>query len=86
LNYDQQKWKGPYLSEDKGDPWGRRYYCNILVGYYGTGSYDYTTMMVISAGPDGSIQTPVGSAAGSRAIVDVNPNDIGTVIYGRQDW
>jgi prepilin-type N-terminal cleavage/methylation domain-containing protein len=84
--YSRSKWKGPYFSEDKEDPWGRKYYCNVLVGYYGTGTYDYTTMMVLSAGSDGTIQTPIGSAANSRAIVEVNSNDIGVTIYGRQDW
>lgn len=85
-HYDRSMWGGPYFSEDKSDPWGRKYYCNVLVGYYGTGSYDYTTMMVVSAGSDGTIQTPVGSAAGSRQIVDLDTRDIGVVIYGRTNW
>lgn len=84
--YNRSKWQGPYLSEDKQDPWGRKYYCNILVGFFGSGAYDYTTMMVISSGKDGILQTPTGSANGSRAIVNIDANDIGVTIYGRQDW
>ncbi len=84
--YNRGRWHGPYMSKDGSDPWGRRYYCNVLVGYAGTGAFDFTTMMVISAGTDGTIQTPVGSGTGTRATVNIDANDVAVMVYGRQNW
>jgi type II secretory pathway pseudopilin PulG len=61
-------WNGPYLASDVGpDPWGNRYMVNV-----GLVSGDATTgpqpapplaVWVISAGPDGKIETPYRQAA-----------------------
>jgi len=46
-------WAGPYMdSVPEGDPWGNRYLVNS-VNYRTTNA-----MVVLSAGPDGEIQTP----------------------------
>jgi len=50
------RWKGPYLTEIKTDPWGNKYYCNIIGLWYGRG---YEATFVLSAGPDGVINTDV---------------------------
>lgn len=54
-------WNGPYIKTSPADPWGNRYFCNVLSLYYGTGAYIYDQCWIISAGPNGIIETPVGS-------------------------
>jgi len=48
------RWKGPYITEIKTDPWGNKYYCNVI-GLWNGGAYEAT--FVLSAGPDGVINT-----------------------------
>jgi len=47
------KWKGPYISL-QSDPWGNRYLVNIINAK--SGSAD--ACFVLSAGPDGRVDTP----------------------------
>lgn len=57
-------WNGPYLSSDIGsDPWNNRYMVNIglidtSVGAVGLGGAPKNAVWVISAGPNGTIETP----------------------------
>jgi len=51
------KWDGPYQTEFKADPWDHTYLCNV--GNLSAGST--TPVYVISAGPDGILQTSRGS-------------------------
>jgi prepilin-type N-terminal cleavage/methylation domain-containing protein len=44
-------WQGPYQPNFPADPWGNRYSVNI-------GNVNNTAVWVLSAGPDGIIQTP----------------------------
>ncbi len=56
-------WRGPYQSSITSDPWGNRYAVNI-----GNMTAAYPAVWVISAGPDGIIQTsfsPAAPAAGT---------------------
>jgi general secretion pathway protein G len=55
----ESRWKGPYLTELKADPWGTHYSCNIRY------TYDTTTnaVGVWSAGPDRTAQTDPSQAA-----------------------
>ena len=66
------RWKGPYINEVKSDPWGNKYYCNVIGLWYGSG---YEATFVLSAGPDGVINTDV------KQLVSDNPvlggDDIG---------
>lgn len=52
-----QGWKGPYLKDTTPDPWGNKY----LIG-----SSDFEDsnipVWIISAGPDGILQTPINSS------------------------
>jgi general secretion pathway protein G len=55
------KWKGPYIEVEQ-DPWGRKYLANII----NAKSDSTNAAFVISAGPDGNVQTsfnPVANAA-----------------------
>ncbi len=55
-------WAGPYLSTGVGpDPWGHRY--AVSVRHLATGSGSST--VVISAGPNGRIETPFDGPAGA---------------------
>ena len=58
-------WSGSYVAHCSLDPWDRPYVANVLVGY-STGVND-CRMFVLSAGPDGRIQT----AATARATATV---------------
>lgn len=57
-------WNGPYLSSDVGsDPWNNRYMVNVglidtSVGAVGLGGAPKNAVWVISAGPNGTIETP----------------------------
>jgi hypothetical protein len=56
-------WRGPYQSSIQADPWGYRYAINI-----GNMTGAYPAVWVISAGPDGIIQTafsPTAPAVGT---------------------
>jgi len=49
-------WKGPYQVKFGADPWGNKYYCNVIGLWYG-GAYE--AAFVLSAGSNGSINTDV---------------------------
>jgi prepilin-type N-terminal cleavage/methylation domain-containing protein len=57
-------WNGPYLSSDIGsDPWNNRYMVNVglidtSVGAVGLSGVPKNAVWVISAGPNGTIETP----------------------------
>ena len=58
--HDEKTWNGPYFTADKADPWGHKYLCNIGELFLWDQDNDVPThaVFVISAGPDGIIQTP----------------------------
>jgi prepilin-type N-terminal cleavage/methylation domain-containing protein len=51
-------WRGPYQTSFPADPWGNRYAVNI-----GNATGAFPAVWVLSAGPDGIIQTPFNPAA-----------------------
>jgi hypothetical protein len=57
-------WNGPYLSSlPQADPWGNRYMVNVVFlkpggGMVSEGGQTKRAVFVLSAGPDGMIQTP----------------------------
>jgi len=55
-NYPAGKWKGPYLSKTTADPWGNTY----LIGVKNLEKNELP-VWIISAGPDGALQTPIDS-------------------------
>jgi prepilin-type N-terminal cleavage/methylation domain-containing protein len=50
-------WRGPYQTEFGSDPWGRKFLCSV--GRLSAGST--TPVYVLSAGPDGIVQTDVAA-------------------------
>ena len=67
-------WNGPYLSSEIGaDPWGNRYVVNIdlidtSASATGRGGGVKAAVWVLSAGPNGIIETPFGQSILSAAI------------------
>lgn len=62
------RWKGPYLAHTAEDPWGNAYIMN-------PGNFDAGGVVwILSAGPNGSIETPLSAA-------DLAGDDIGILIY-----
>lgn len=64
-------WHGPYLPKDPADPWGNKYVVNVDTLKPGT---TMKAVVVLSAGPDGVIQTalnqePAGFALSGDDIV-----------------
>lgn len=53
----ETKWDGPYQTEFKADPWGHAYLCNVFELSVGSTAPVY----VLSAGPDGILQTSRGA-------------------------
>jgi len=52
------RWKGPYITELKADPWGSYYACNIYFTYFTTTNY----VGVFSAGQDRTAATVTAQA------------------------
>jgi len=75
---DEQGWSGPYLPEGFGtDPWNHRYVVNIGLIPSGEPAVADTTkyaVWVLSAGPDGVIDTPYRQPLASAALAG---DDIG---------
>ncbi len=63
-------WKGPYLPSIPADPWGNHYLVNIGKADPGAGK----AMWVISAGPNGQLET--GSDATATSTISVVGDDI----------
>jgi len=61
-------WKGPYMAGVTPDPWGRKYYVNSKQFPLPT-----EPVWIISAGPNGTLETP----AGSQTVVG---DDVGLLI------
>ena len=82
-NPQYTNWKGPYLGEFKPDPWGRKYYASIGSlwdnGGWAAGA-DPAQAWVISAGPDGNIDTDPKGTLNNDPTGD--SDDIGFLISG----
>lgn len=71
INY----WNGPYLQEVGADPWGNAYVINI-VSAYDNDKNSKLLCYVLSAGPDGIIQTDSDVDISERATHAVSGDDI----------
>ncbi len=70
-----ERWNGPYLQTVEADPWGYAYVVNIIGAYdlsYTSNLYCY----VLSAGPDGIIQTDSNVTASELASHTVRGDDV----------
>ena len=83
VNPQYTNWRGPYLGELKPDPWGRKYYASVGSlwdnGGWGAGA-DPAQAWVISAGPDGNIDTDPKGTLNNDPTGD--EDDIGFLISG----
>lgn len=62
------RWKGPYLAHASEDPWGNAYIMNP--GNFAAGG----TVWLLSAGPDGTVDTPLSAAT-------LAGDDVGIMMY-----
>lgn len=70
------RWNGPYLDRYVGpDPWGRRYLINIQ-WLQGGQLNNSKSVLVLSAGPDGEIDTPFVGDSSNDFIVHAQDDDI----------
>ncbi len=53
LSTSELRWRGPYITEIKADPWGSQYACNIWYTYNTTANF----VGIWSAGPDRAANT-----------------------------
>ena len=62
-------WKGPYQTVSE-DPWGHRYLVNVghLKDDYGTHGLSHDVVVVLSAGPNGKVETSGNATANSFSI------------------
>lgn len=67
------RWRGPYITEIKADPWGSQYSCNIGRTYTSTTAGVPDFVGVWSAGPDRAANT---SAIQTAAAVTLGGDDI----------
>lgn len=64
------RWRGPYVDSMSADPWGFRYAVNVGL----LGGRDGQAVLVLSAGPNGLVETPfamVGLRQGGDDVVSV---------------
>lgn len=72
-------WRGPYIAGSSPlDPWGRPYLINVYSSYHDSASTNLR-MYLLSAGPNGVIETPQYAQRSD----DVAGDDIGLVIHER---
>jgi prepilin-type N-terminal cleavage/methylation domain-containing protein len=64
-------WRGPYQNNLPADPWGNRYAVNV--GNFAGAN----AVWVLSAGPDGIIQTPFAQAIPANGVLATVGDDIG---------
>lgn len=62
------RWKGPYMAYTTADPWGSAYFINANNLTSGG------TVWILSAGPNGIVDTPVSAAA-------LQGDDVGIILY-----
>jgi prepilin-type N-terminal cleavage/methylation domain-containing protein len=73
------RWRGPYFAGSTPlDPWGRPYVINVIAGHF-THATNHKRMWVLSAGPNGRIDT----VANATATTELGGDDIG-VLIGQQ--
>ncbi len=77
------KWNGPYLQEVGADPWGNAYVVNIVSAY----DDDVTTNLycyVLSAGPDGIIQTDAQVLEDEISTHTIGGDDVAFLVRARR--
>jgi prepilin-type N-terminal cleavage/methylation domain-containing protein len=85
---DQAGWNGAYVQDIPADPWGRKYLVNLHFSFAGTDhqfepeAHEWNPLYVLSAGPNGLIETPVGEHAKTAPGVEPQPggDDVITVV------
>jgi prepilin-type N-terminal cleavage/methylation domain-containing protein len=73
------QWRGPYMGATPLDPWGRPYLVNILSAFQ-THATNHKKVFVLSAGPNGQIETP----ATATATTEITGDDIGFLMSQRR--
>ncbi len=71
-------WRGPYTEAIPLDPWGRPYLVNVVVAW-STSQDEDRRMWVLSAGPDGVLQTSTDAGVSDAILGD----DVGFLVYQR---
>ncbi len=71
-------WRGPYSDDISADPWGRPYLCNVIATY-STDTAKYRKTLVLSAGPNGLVETSFDA----KDSTNIAGDDIGMVIHRR---
>lgn len=66
------KWAGPYMTDFKADSWGNRYY----VSTEGFTPGSSKAAFVLSAGPNGAIETALSQESGTSSAFAVGNDDI----------
>lgn len=74
------QWRGPYFAGSTPlDPWGRPYVVNVISGFFNHAT-NYKRLWVLSAGPNGRIDT----TATATATTDLGGDDIGVMVGQRR--
>ena len=73
------RWRGPYLADNASlDPWGRPYLLMVR-SFYDTNATNWKKVIILSAGPDGQVDT----SPSCSATTDITDDDIGFVLSQR---
>jgi type II secretory pathway pseudopilin PulG len=76
--YLEPGWNGPYLEKVPLDPWGRSYVVSVIADESAAGNAADRVALVVSAGPDGILQTALDTAPPDGIC---SGDDIGLLIH-----
>ncbi|MCP4156295.1 MAG: prepilin-type N-terminal cleavage/methylation domain-containing protein [bacterium] len=70
------RWKGPYITEIKADPWGTHYSCNVISFWYNAAYRGYA-IFVLSAGSNRQANTAYNQQVQGATTPAFSDDDIG---------
>ncbi|MCA8968626.1 MAG: type II secretion system protein GspG [Planctomycetes bacterium] len=78
-----QGWRGPFLDATPLDPWGRPYVVLVGAGHASPSGSDPVHLVVLSAGSDGEITTPIQLTTSATSTGVIAAGDVGLLVWRR---
>ncbi|MCB9919311.1 MAG: type II secretion system protein GspG [Planctomycetes bacterium] len=76
-------WRGPFVDATPLDPWGRPYVVLVGAGHASPAGSDPVHLVVLSAGHDGEISTPIQLTTSAASTGVIATGDVGLLVWRR---